>query len=327
MARRTSLLRCLVAYPLLGLSGVLLAQEIPGGVPPGATLDDSSETTPITIFGAKLVSWYRADLGVTGSAPVTAWADQSGNGHNLTASGTPALVTDGGDSAIDFEASDPDMFSRTITGEPVDEPIAVYVVASLESTAIQGVVALCTAGTTNGRWALDVATGPVFRSVTVATAGGSSTATHGASPATSTRYLFYVDWESSTDRSINIDGLGEVTETTSRVVGTPDRVVVGANHAEGTATEFDGLMFEVVILNAKPSGAEDTAYKAYADALFDIPGITSTPPLGPSDPYRWPLVLLAAGLAVLVASLRRRPQQREGRLLRLQPEAAARKAA
>lgn len=36
-----------------------------------------------TDLGANLVAWYKADTGVTGTSPVTAWADQSGNGNNL----------------------------------------------------------------------------------------------------------------------------------------------------------------------------------------------------------------------------------------------------
>lgn len=40
-----------------------------------------------------LWAWFKADAGVTGTTSVTAWADQSGNGHNLSASGVfPVLV-------------------------------------------------------------------------------------------------------------------------------------------------------------------------------------------------------------------------------------------
>jgi hypothetical protein len=38
--------------------------------------------TPATL-GAALVGWYKADAGVTGTSPVTVWADQSGNGQNM----------------------------------------------------------------------------------------------------------------------------------------------------------------------------------------------------------------------------------------------------
>jgi hypothetical protein len=46
--------------------------------------------TPASL-GANLIAWYKADTGVTGTATVTAWADQSGNGNNVTQpSATPA---------------------------------------------------------------------------------------------------------------------------------------------------------------------------------------------------------------------------------------------
>jgi hypothetical protein len=57
--------------------------------------------TPVTIFGASLLQWVRADLGVTvdGSDNVSAWADQSGNGHDYaqaTAGSRPAFSATGG---------------------------------------------------------------------------------------------------------------------------------------------------------------------------------------------------------------------------------------
>ena len=41
-----------------------------------------------------LWGWYDANVGVTGGTSVTAWADQSGNGNNLSAAGgqEPATV-------------------------------------------------------------------------------------------------------------------------------------------------------------------------------------------------------------------------------------------
>jgi hypothetical protein len=46
------------------------------------------------IFTTNLGLWLKADAGVTLSGSnVTAWADQSGNGNNATATGTPTLST------------------------------------------------------------------------------------------------------------------------------------------------------------------------------------------------------------------------------------------
>ena len=54
-----------------------------------------SSGTPATIFGANLKAWYSPTLGRTGSSPVTAWADQSGVGQDLTATGSPTYSATG----------------------------------------------------------------------------------------------------------------------------------------------------------------------------------------------------------------------------------------
>lgn len=66
--------------------------------------------TPLTILGAKLLQWCRADLGVTIGTGVSAWADQSGNpnhylqgtgaaqpswGATAGPNGTPGITFDG----------------------------------------------------------------------------------------------------------------------------------------------------------------------------------------------------------------------------------------
>jgi len=44
---------------------------------------------------SNLKLWLKANAGVTGTSPVTAWGDQSSSSLDATASGSPALVTDG----------------------------------------------------------------------------------------------------------------------------------------------------------------------------------------------------------------------------------------
>jgi hypothetical protein len=49
----------------------------------------SAAVSPASIFGANLVAWYNANNGVSqSSGNVSAWTDQSGNGHNLSNTGT-----------------------------------------------------------------------------------------------------------------------------------------------------------------------------------------------------------------------------------------------
>ncbi len=50
--------------------------------------------TPLSLPGVNL--WLRADMGVTGTSPVTAWADQSGHGNNAAATGSWVFAATGG---------------------------------------------------------------------------------------------------------------------------------------------------------------------------------------------------------------------------------------
>ena len=78
---------------------------MPGYQSRGA-LDAAVATGPSTLTG--LVAWYKADTGVTtSSGNVTAVADQSGHGYNLTNTGTVALNATGfnGYPAFDFLTS------------------------------------------------------------------------------------------------------------------------------------------------------------------------------------------------------------------------------
>jgi hypothetical protein len=79
----------------------------------GRIAEGGAEITPKAILGS-LAWWYRADLGVTIGAGVSAWADQSGNGVNLTqatgglqpaflasaVNGKPAIQGDGVDDLL-----------------------------------------------------------------------------------------------------------------------------------------------------------------------------------------------------------------------------------
>lgn len=71
---------------------------------PGTVHTTGGAFTPASISG--LVAWYKADVGVTtSSGNVSAWADQGGNGYNL--SGTPVggqspTVTAGGLNGLDI---------------------------------------------------------------------------------------------------------------------------------------------------------------------------------------------------------------------------------
>lgn len=88
-----------------------------------------SSIRPPTDF-ANLVCWYRADLGVTdaGGGAVSTWADQSGNGRDLTeATNRPTLVADAGNGrpGIQFDGVNDKLATADFA---ISQPLHVFIV-------------------------------------------------------------------------------------------------------------------------------------------------------------------------------------------------------
>lgn len=87
--------------------------------------------------------WLKADAGVTTSGSnVTAWADQSGNGKNATASGTPTLVANSlnGKSGIslDGEGSNDGFLTSPIFSLAYNTPISLFGVVKASASTVRG---------------------------------------------------------------------------------------------------------------------------------------------------------------------------------------------
>lgn len=259
---------------LLVAGAVAWSQDIPGEMPAGATFDDVPPVTPLTVFGNKVVAWYRPDTGhvtVDGSFVVTQLNDRSGNGHHLDVAGTTQVLTAiSGVPCIDFEATGNGSRLGRASTPLTNEPFAVYAVADVESVAAaRSLFSISTAGSGNNRWTLAVSTTPAAFANTFTTLNG--IATHGTTLSLGTRYAIYGEFLSDTDRGVNVNGGTKVTSTTSRTVGTPTQISIGSSRADASAEPYDGRIFEVVLLNAAPSAGENTDYLAYTTARFGAP--------------------------------------------------------
>lgn len=89
-----------------------------------------SSFLPTDIAGIQF--WSRADMGVTGSAPVTAWDDISGNARHLSSSNGPAFSATGGPNStpmLDADGSD----WMDSTSFSLAFPIHVFMIVRIDS--------------------------------------------------------------------------------------------------------------------------------------------------------------------------------------------------
>lgn len=339
MARRVRLYLaagCLVLAALLAYCRSVEAQGVPFGI--GPAHQASKQGGAVDPFAAAVLN-YDASTFLTngstkdGSDNVTLLKNlgTGGSTYDLTVvGGTPLWTDDGmgtGLDGIDFEANDTDWLAVNAT--PVTAaPMHVFMVAKLESGGPARTAAYVGAsGSSAGLNCFQMGVNTTPATVWQCGDGSSaSAATHGTSVSTGTVYLFEGWSTDATVRGANLDDGTEATNSFTRTPSGVDRFAVGCRVGSNQNQPWDGMIGQVLVYDSVQTGATRDAIIAALDAKWNIPGVTGLPPLGPSDPYVPPLLLAAAGLAVLALSLWRLPQQREGRLLRLQPEAARRAA-
>lgn len=95
---------------------------------------------PQEILGANLLLWVKADVGVTQAGTVSAWADQSGNGHNFAqgvAGQQPAYFANGGPNNlpyIQFDGTDDVLVNGTLDlAAPGTTPTLLWLVMRQDS--------------------------------------------------------------------------------------------------------------------------------------------------------------------------------------------------
>lgn len=90
-------------------------------------------------FGADLIAWYRADLGITlNGSDVSQWDDQSGNGNNLvqaTAANQPFYDTSGSSPKLTFDGVTELMATSTFSGGSISQPNTIVIVVKHEVVA------------------------------------------------------------------------------------------------------------------------------------------------------------------------------------------------
>lgn len=215
------------------------------------------------------VLWLRADIGVTGVATVTNWADQSSSALNATNTGNaPAKLGDGTatdglnfNPTIDFtEVSSQDL---EITGGGVlgngtlYDNLWVYAVTESNSAtnashafsnAVSGGNVEFEVPTTGSLFSFDTSVGTTPTAAWGGTAGAFNLWNAGSSTGTST--------PSGTNKSLYRDGLliGSNSAATTTITSNNSSSFIGSD-ASG-ANFFDGQIAEVLVFNTAPTSAE-----------------------------------------------------------------------
>lgn len=217
--------------------------------------------------------WIRADLGVTdaGSGAVSAWADQSGNGHTLaqaTGANRPTQVASviNGQTIVRFGPTPSAKYMAFSTPWAQSSgAMTVLAVVRYETVAADYQILLQRSGATSP--AIYLGYNPDFNKPTTYTSGGTQ-AIWGTALTDVTPYRITWTVNASADTmSVSVNG------------GTPVSVAAGVDITAGTWTHL-GLnlgvqdlasdVAEVVILNRALTNDEETAWAAYTLSRYGV---------------------------------------------------------
>lgn len=222
----------------------------------------SAAWTPASL-GADLVAWYRADLGVTGSAPVTAWADQSGNGHNLAAGGNPSL-----------NATDADFNNQaSITLDGVGDYFQSGAFGATENVPFTVVMIFKQTG---GTYLFDgIAAGfraGIFNNAGDLSAFHQASATYMASGVAPSGAKQFMLAEFAADTVNSSMAVGQLTPQATYSTGDGSSGLTGVTVGDyyGAAAPMSGDVAEVIVIGKLLSGGEKTSLAGYVNSRYSM---------------------------------------------------------
>ena len=223
------------------------------------------EWTPSLL--TNLRAWYRSDLGITldGGDEVVSWADQSGNGHTLTAAASgnqPDYDVDAGPNSVPtvkfVRASSHWLRNTTFDAGATVDDHAVFVVCQLDAT-------------TNGQYIHR------FSGVTAQRGNGSDLLVSygpGLGVASTGTTSMRTDWRSivsygdGATQFARVDGAIEDSDANASTAAATGTLALGATHL---GAEFaDVSIVEFVWMRSTPTTAELAAWDAYVNARYGL---------------------------------------------------------
>ena len=231
-----------------------------GMFPPKQKLSVSFAPTDIS----GLVGWWDAGQGVTISTGVSAWADQSGNGRNLsqaTGSAQPSYsASDASFSnrpSISFDGSD-DILSKT--GLSLSVPMHYFLVFVQDTWTDNDII--LNFGSSNFEWTQHAGSSPQV----AIRQGESWTCT--VSPTLSTTYLAQV-YLNGTSGYVGLNDGSSVNTGVQSYSETISEFSIGGSSAKGNQ-KSDIRVAELAVYSAEITGADLTSLRTYFNDKYSI---------------------------------------------------------
>lgn len=212
-----------------------------------------------------MVSWHKADAGVTESAgELVSWADQSGNGNTITdpGLGAPDVVADGqnGLPRLDFNKAESDVMQKdTLVGSPFSQPFTICI--ALKNTEAPPTATGVSAGSASPvpeLWGLRNEKNPNNKEMSLASG---IVVVHG-STAGSTNNKIMVAVFNGTSTNVMLNGVAEITSPTTDIgADTLTDLRLGTNRVAGEP--WSGSLYEVITYSKALNATEQTDITDY----------------------------------------------------------------
>ena len=214
---------------------------------------------PPATFGAILMSWHRADLGITlTSGRVSAWADQSGNGRDFVAAAgdRPIIGSCAGQDALYFDAASTEYL--TLSGSGYGSPSAFHVLRVMcrlaDPPATTAKTGLDDWGTSAAKSHVPFTDGTVYDST-----GGATRATVGNPSPSLAIPCVYESISTASKFEARISGTVIYTGASLGVAVAATPWIGGGSHG----AYMDGYINEIIVLSAEATGTQRTDFAAY----------------------------------------------------------------
>ena len=227
--------------------------------------------------------WLRADKGVTGTSPISAWADQTLNSNDASApANAPDLLNNAinNNPAIDFTSSNSEYMQITngLFGTATVDDLWIYVVSK---TDINQNNTLLFENTSETNGSLDILNpwsgGTIYFDFGLRGGSGRINGLWGSSYDTYNIWTFGTSTSTSTPngtrKTVSRDGSVFMSNNNNyNATGTNSNFLIGAGYSNGlgTTSNFDGNIAELIVFTGVPSVLDQEKIQSYLSIKYGV---------------------------------------------------------